>query len=157
MSRDGAREAGLETRVRAGRCGKVPARGLRLRAAAWDRALATAMGAGIGRGDLPGGPVGTGGPCTCPASRPGRLPIAQRGQLRRTQASRSRRPPRSLGVQGARLSERLGGLGHDHFLTADEVEAQSPPPLLPPLPSSLRGYEMLPKCPTFRKYLAHST
>lgn len=79
MSRDGALEAGLETRVRAGRCGQVPARGLRLRAAAWGRALATAMGMGIGRGDLPGGPVGAGGPCTCLASRPGCLPIAQSG------------------------------------------------------------------------------
>lgn len=157
MSRDGAREAGLETRVRAGRCGQVPARGLGLCAAAWGRALAMAVGTGIGRGDRPGGPVGTGGLCTCPAWRPGRLPIAQRGKLRRTQASRSRRPPRSLGVPGARLSGRLGGLEHHHFLTADEVEAQSPPSLLPSLPSSLRGYEMLPKCPTFRKYLAHST
>ena len=115
------------------------------------------MGMGIGSADGPGGPVGAGGPCTCPASRPGRLPIAQRGQLRRPTASRSRRPPRSLGVQGARLSGRLGGLGHHHFLTADEVKAQSPPSLLPPLPSSLRGYEMFPNCPTFRKYLVHST
>lgn len=48
MSRDGAREAGLETRVRAGRCGQVPARGLGLCAAAWGRALAMAMGTGSG-------------------------------------------------------------------------------------------------------------
>lgn len=71
-------EAGLERACVLGDAGKVPARRLRSpRCGVGSRASD-----GYGDGDQAwrspcGGPVGTGGPCTCPASRPGRLPIAQ--------------------------------------------------------------------------------
>lgn len=59
MGEDGAGEAGRETRVRAGGCRQVPARGLFLRAAAWGLVPATGMDSRTGRGERHGESVGT--------------------------------------------------------------------------------------------------
>lgn len=85
------------------------------------------------------------------ARRPGRVPIAQRGQLRRTQASRSRRPPRSPAPPRPASHDPARGWGRRVFpgIAPFNSAREAPPP-----PSQrLRNAS---KCPTFRKYPAES-
>lgn len=155
MNGDGASGAGLRARVRAGRRRQVPARGLRRGIAAWGRVRGRRIGPqdtrrGWGRG--PGlarvvGQVGARGERRGSGGRPATRasPHCAEGATEANARLKVAPPAKVARVSGSdRAVPRPGGLGHHHLLKLQMRRSRL----------RLRGYEMLPKCPTFRKYLA---